>query len=105
MQKRLINAQEGEQVLLPAGTFNFKRELYLTDLANITIKGAGKGKTILSFKDQIDGAQGMSHDHPDVQELACDFYVFSGHKVFAPTGIGALWGKMEHLEAMPPWYP
>jgi cysteine desulfurase/selenocysteine lyase len=52
----------------------------------------------------IDGAQGMSHDHPDVQELGCDFYAFSGHKVFAPTGIGALWGKMEHLSDMPPWH-
>ncbi|MEC8022515.1 MAG: cysteine desulfurase, partial [Myxococcota bacterium] len=52
----------------------------------------------------LDGAQGMSHDHPDVQALGCDFYVFSGHKVFAPTGIGALWGKMQHLEAMPPWH-
>ena len=52
----------------------------------------------------LDGAQGMSHDHPDVQALGCDFYVFSGHKVFAPTGIGALWGKYEHLEKMPPWH-
>jgi cysteine desulfurase/selenocysteine lyase len=39
----------------------------------------------------------------DVQALDCDFYVFSGHKVFAPTGIGALFGKPEALESMPPW--
>lgn len=58
-QKRLINAQDGEEILLPEGKFNFKRELSLTDLSGITIKGVGKGKTILSFKGQIEGAQGM----------------------------------------------
>jgi cysteine desulfurase / selenocysteine lyase len=51
----------------------------------------------------IDGAQAVSHMRVDVQELNCDFYVFSGHKVFAPTGIGALWGRKELLDAMPPW--
>jgi cysteine desulfurase/selenocysteine lyase len=39
----------------------------------------------------------------DVQALGCDFYVFSGHKVFGPTGIGALYGRLDVLEAMPPW--
>jgi selenocysteine lyase/cysteine desulfurase len=38
----------------------------------------------------------------DVQALDCDFYVFSGHKIYAPTGIGVLYGKLKHLEAMPP---
>lgn len=51
----------------------------------------------------IDGAQAVSHMPVDVQTLGCDFYVFSGHKVFAPTGIGALFGKADVLEAMPPW--
>ena len=51
----------------------------------------------------IDGAQAVSHMAVDVQALDCDFYVFSGHKVFAPTGIGALYGKSELLSAMPPW--
>lgn len=51
----------------------------------------------------VDGAQAMPHTRVDVQDLGCDFYVFSGHKMFAPTGIGAVWGKAEHLEAMPPW--
>lgn len=51
----------------------------------------------------LDGAQAMSHMRVDVQELDCDFFVFSGHKVFAPTGIGALFGKRSLLEAMPPW--
>ena len=51
----------------------------------------------------VDGAQAVSHMRVDVQLLDCDFYVFSGHKVFAPTGIGAVFGKRELLEAMPPW--
>ncbi len=51
----------------------------------------------------IDGAQAMAHLQVDVQALDCDFYVFSGHKMYGPTGIGALWGKRELLEAMPPW--
>ncbi len=51
----------------------------------------------------LDGAQAVSHMHVDVQQLDCDFYVFSGHKVFAPTGIGAVFGKREILDAMPPW--
>jgi cysteine desulfurase / selenocysteine lyase len=51
----------------------------------------------------VDGAQGVVHRPVSVRELGCDFYVFSGHKVYGPTGIGALWGKREHLEAMPPW--
>ncbi|MYM29523.1 SufS family cysteine desulfurase [Duganella sp. CY15W] len=51
----------------------------------------------------VDGAQSVSHMRIDVQELGADFFVFSGHKVFGPTGIGALWGKREVLEDMPPW--
>jgi len=51
----------------------------------------------------LDGAQAIPHLDVDVQELGCDFYVFSGHKVFAPTGIGVLWGRESLLEAMPPW--
>lgn len=51
----------------------------------------------------IDGAQAVPHLSVDVQDLDCDFYVFSGHKMFAPTGIGALYGKQALLEEMPPW--
>ncbi len=51
----------------------------------------------------IDGAQAVPHMKVDVQNLDCDFYVFSGHKVFGPTGIGVLYGKEKLLEAMPPW--
>ena len=51
----------------------------------------------------VDGAQAVSHLAVDVQALDCDFYVFSGHKVFGPTGIGVLYGKEDLLNAMPPW--
>ena len=51
----------------------------------------------------IDGAQAVPHMQVDVRSLDCDFYVFSGHKVFGPTGIGVLYGKEKLLEAMPPW--
>jgi cysteine desulfurase/selenocysteine lyase len=51
----------------------------------------------------LDGAQAVSHMRVDVQALGCDFYVFSGHKVFAPTGIGAVFGRSEILDSMPPW--
>ncbi|WP_151670328.1 aminotransferase class V-fold PLP-dependent enzyme [Nitrincola schmidtii] len=52
----------------------------------------------------VDGAQGVGHWMADVQALGCDFYAFSGHKLFGPTGIGALWGRAELLESMPPWH-
>ena len=51
----------------------------------------------------VDGAQSVSHMRVDVQALGADFFVFSGHKVFGPTGIGVLWGRREVLEDMPPW--
>jgi cysteine desulfurase/selenocysteine lyase len=51
----------------------------------------------------VDGAQSVSHMRVDVQDLGADFFVFSGHKVFGPTGIGVVWGKREVLEDMPPW--
>jgi len=51
----------------------------------------------------VDGAQTVSHQRVDVQTLDADFYVFSGHKVFGPTGIGALYGREAVLEHMPPW--
>jgi cysteine desulfurase / selenocysteine lyase len=51
----------------------------------------------------VDGAQAVSHMAVDVQALDCDWYVFSGHKVFGPTGIGALYGKAKVLEKSPPW--
>ena len=51
----------------------------------------------------IDGAQAVPHLRVDVQELGCDFYAFSGHKMFGPTGVGVLYGREQLLERMPPW--
>jgi cysteine desulfurase/selenocysteine lyase len=51
----------------------------------------------------VDGAQGVPHMAVDVQALGCDFYAFSGHKMFGPTGTGVLWGREQLLEAMPPY--
>jgi cysteine desulfurase/selenocysteine lyase len=56
------------------------------------------GATVL-----LDGAQAVSHLRVDVRALDCDFFVFSGHKVYGPTGIGAVYGKSAILETMPPW--
>ena len=61
-------------------------------------KAHAKGIPVL-----VDGAQAVPHMMVDVQDLDCDFYVFSGHKMFAPTGIGAMYGKQALLEEMPPW--
>jgi cysteine desulfurase / selenocysteine lyase len=51
----------------------------------------------------VDGAQAVSHMPVDVQTLDCDFYIFSGHKVFGPTGIGVVYGKLDVLDSMGPW--
>ncbi|HEY6516247.1 MAG TPA: cysteine desulfurase [Steroidobacteraceae bacterium] len=51
----------------------------------------------------VDGAQAVPHSHVDVRALGCDFYTFSGHKLYGPTGIGVLYGREELLAAMPPW--
>ncbi|MEQ8232908.1 MAG: aminotransferase class V-fold PLP-dependent enzyme, partial [Gammaproteobacteria bacterium] len=51
----------------------------------------------------LDGAQASVHESLDVQALGCDFYAFSGHKAFGPTGVGVLYGRAALLDAMPPW--
>ncbi|WP_312042540.1 cysteine desulfurase SufS [Erwinia sp.] len=51
----------------------------------------------------IDGAQAVMHEKVDVQDLGCDFYLFSGHKIYGPSGIGILYGRKAMLDAMPPW--
>ena len=51
----------------------------------------------------VDGAQAVPHVGVDVQDLGCDFYAFSGHKVYGPMGVGVLYGRLDLLESMPPW--
>jgi cysteine desulfurase/selenocysteine lyase len=68
-------------------------------VAEIVAKAHAVGAKVL-----IDGAQAVAHWPVDVQALGCDFYAFSGHKLFGPTGIGVLWGREELLESMPPYH-
>jgi cysteine desulfurase/selenocysteine lyase len=70
----------------------------INPVKEMTSYAHSKGALVL-----IDGAQAVAHMEVDVQDLDCDFYAFSGHKMFAPTGIGILYGKKELLEAMPPY--
>ena len=51
----------------------------------------------------LDGSQAVVHRRVDVASIGCDFYCFTGHKLYGPTGIGVLWGKLEHLDRMPPF--
>ena len=70
----------------------------INPVADMVAKAKAQGVITL-----IDGAQAVPHFQVDVQALDCDFYVFSSHKMFGPTGIGVLYGKADLLEAMPPW--
>src|SRR5690554_4955143 len=70
----------------------------VNDVKFIIDKAHGVGAKVL-----IDGAQSIQHIKVNVQELDCDFYAFSGHKLFGPTGIGVLYGKEELLNQMPPY--
>lgn len=72
------------------GTINPVKEL--------TAAAKAKGALVL-----IDGAQGVAHGAINVQEIGCDFYAFSGHKLFGPTGIGVLWGRYDVLADWPVW--
>jgi cysteine desulfurase/selenocysteine lyase len=70
----------------------------INPVKEMTALAHAKGVKVL-----VDGAQAVPHMAVDVQDLGCDFYAFSGHKMFAPTGIGILYGREQLLEAMPPW--
>ena len=70
----------------------------VNDVATLVQRAHGVGAVAV-----IDGAQAVAHFNVDVQALDCDFYAFSGHKMYGPTGIGALYGREELLHAMPPW--
>ncbi len=70
----------------------------VTDVAAIVAQAHARGIAVL-----VDGAQAIAHRRVDVGAIDCDFYVFSGHKCYGPTGIGVLYGKAEHLRAMEPY--
>jgi len=67
-------------------------------VAAIAARAKAVGATVI-----VDGAQGVVHGPVDLAALGCDFYVFSGHKLYGPTGTGVVWGRYGLLEAMPPW--
>jgi cysteine desulfurase / selenocysteine lyase len=67
-------------------------------VAEVVARAKAKGVPVL-----VDGAQAVPHGPVDVKALGCDFYAFSGHKLYGPTGAGVLWGRLPLLEAMPPW--
>jgi cysteine desulfurase/selenocysteine lyase len=67
-------------------------------VAEMTRRAHALGAVVL-----VDGAQAVAHQVVDVQAIGCDFYAFSGHKLYAPTGIGVLYGRAELLRHMPPW--
>ena len=70
----------------------------VNDVAGVAQLAHARGVPVL-----VDGAQAVAHLPVDVQALGCDFYVFSGHKLYGPTGIGVLWGRAEMLAAMQPY--
>lgn len=70
----------------------------INDLKPLLAKAKARGITTI-----VDGAQAVAHLPVDVQDLGCDFYVFSGHKLYAPTAVGVLYGRYELLAAMPPY--
>jgi len=70
----------------------------VNDVASVAHLAHARGVPV-----RVDGAQAVAHLPVDVQALGCDFYVFSGHKLYGPTGIGVLWGRAEMLDAMPPY--
>lgn len=94
--------------LLPALLNTRTRLLAVGQMSNVTGGCPDLARAIplahaVGAKVMVDGAQGVVHCPPDVQALDIDFYAFSGHKIYGPMGIGALYGKAELLEAMEPW--
>lgn len=70
----------------------------INPIKELTAAAKAKGALVL-----IDGAQGVAHGAIDVQDIGCDFYAFSGHKLFGPTGVGVLWGRYDVLADWPVW--
>jgi len=70
----------------------------INPIKEIIAKAHAKGIAVA-----IDGAQGIQHQKVDVKDLDCDFYAFSGHKIYGPTGIGVVYGKKKYLQEMPPY--
>jgi len=108
---KVIPVDETGQIILPAfeRLLSSKTKLVaLTQISNALGTQAPVAQMVkmahqCGAKVLVDGAQAVAHVPADVRALDCDFYVFSGHKVFGPLGIGVLYGKLELLNAMPPY--
>ncbi|MFT5082561.1 MAG: cysteine desulfurase/selenocysteine lyase [Lentisphaeria bacterium] len=92
-------AEHGSKVKLIAVNHVSNALGTVNPVAEIIRRGHAVGAKVL-----VDGAQAVAHFPVDVQTMGCDFYVFSGHKLFGPAGIGVLWGRQSLLEAMPPYH-
>ena len=98
-----VNSSSLPNLLLRYGAFDiiefrFSSDLLLSPIENIISKSHAFGAKVL-----VDGAQSIQHGEINVSTLDCDFFVFSGHKIFGPTGIGILYGKEKILDEMPPY--
>ncbi|MBU6251598.1 MAG: cysteine desulfurase [Alphaproteobacteria bacterium] len=98
-----IDLDAAEEMLTPA-----HKLVALAHVSNVLgsvldAKRAAKLAQAVGAKLLLDGCQAVPHMPVNVAELGCDFYVFSAHKLYGPTGIGALWAKADLLDAMPPW--
>lgn len=98
-----IDLDAAEQMLTPA-----HKLVALAHVSNVLgsvldAKRAAKLAHAVGAKFLLDGCQAVPHMPVNVAEIGCDFYVFSGHKLYGPTGIGALWARADILDAMPPW--
>ncbi len=120
---QLIAAQKQVEIrvlpLLPDGTLDEEklpslidertRALAITQVSNVlgTVNPLhrliARARAAANLVVLVDGAQGIMHHKVDVQALDCDFYAFSGHKIYGPSGIGILYGKKALLDSMPPW--
>ncbi|MCX8960118.1 cysteine desulfurase SufS [Erwinia psidii] len=104
----LTEAGELDLASLPSLMDNRTRMLAVTQVSNVLgtvnpvreLVARAKAAGIATL---IDGAQAVMHAPVDVQDLGCDFYVFSGHKIYGPSGIGILYGRKAMLDQMPPW--
>ncbi len=109
---RVIPMNEQGELILESLDSIFTEKTRIVSIAHVSnaLGTVNPIKTIIEKAHQknipvlIDGAQSVAHYKIDVQELDCDFYVFSGHKLYAPMGIGVLYGKEEFLNEMPPYH-
>jgi len=93
-----FDALLGERTRLLAITHVSNALGTVVPVAELTTRAQAHGARVL-----VDGAQAVAHQRVDVQAIGCDFYAFSGHKLYGPTGIGALYGRAALLQQMPPW--